>query len=230
MANNNKKVLVVVAHPDDEVLGCGATIAKHVSQGDKVTVFILGSGVAARKNTKEIEKAKLALNEESQKAADILGVHKLIKRDFPDNAFDSVALLDIIHAIEEVVSDIRPSFVYTHHYGDVNIDHRCVSQAMQAVCRPMAESSIECVRTFEVPSSTEWNFEHSTQFRPNVFINIEDFLDKKIKAIKVYSSEIRDFPHPRSIAYLKALTTVRGSTAGFKCSEAFELVYHRLKK
>jgi LmbE family N-acetylglucosaminyl deacetylase len=204
-----RSILVVAAHPDDETLGCGATIAKHVASGDRVTVLI--------------EK----LWEDAQAANDILGVHKLIIRDLPDIKMNAIPMLDIVHLIEEVTREVAPSIVYTHHHGDVNTDHQTVSKAMQAVCRPMKKTTVNRAYAFEVPSATNWNFRHQEQFTPNVFIDVSETIEKKISAMERYRSEVRDFPHPRSRTYLSSLAKVRGGQVGYQAAEAFELIFLR---
>jgi len=135
--------------------------------------------------------------------------------------------LDIIQVIEDVVDEFKPDIIYTHHHTDVNIDHKKIAEAIQSVARPMQSSTIKRVLAFEVASSTEWNFCQAPRFSPNVFINTSDFFDKKIKAMQCYEGELRQFPHPRSPEYLKALATVRGGQSGMLTAEAFELVYLR---
>jgi len=225
----SRKVLVISAHPDDEVLGCGATIAKHVALGDHVWILILGKGVTSRKELSEIQKKRdlERLTKSAQKASKILGVKKLILKNFPDNRFDTVPLLNIIHEIEIVTDTFKPQIIYTHNQSDVNIDHRKTLQAVESVIRPLSNTQIEQVLAFEVPSSTEWNFVRKS-FRPNVFSQInEKNFDKKIMALKAYSAELRPFPHPRSPEYLRALVKLRGGQSGFPMAEAFELIYWR---
>lgn len=229
MKNENKKVLVVAAHPDDEILGCGATMAKHVAAGDEVRVLILGTGITARKEVATAQQAELLnnLTECAKSANSAVGVKNIVLKDFPDNKFDSVPLLDIVHSIEEIVSDFGPNIIYTHHYADVNIDHRKTAEAIQSVARPMQGSPIEKVLAFEIASSTEWNFRQSPRFMPNVFMDVSGFLDKKLDAMRCYKGELREFPHPRSLEYLKAIATVRGGQSGMMAAEAFELMYSR---
>lgn len=224
-----KKILVVAAHPDDETLGCGATIAKHTTNGDEVTVLITGEGVLARKAVKDRRDLLENLWADARSANDILGVHRVILRDLPDNKLNAVPLLDIVHMIEEVVTEVKPSIVYTHHHGDVNIDHQTISKAMQAVCRPMTGTTIDRVYAFEIPSATHWNFRHESPFCPTIFVDVTETMEKKIQALERYTSEIRDFPHPRSRKYLEALGQFRGGQVGFLSAEAFELVFSRIR-
>lgn len=221
------KVLVLAAHPDDEVLGCGATISKHVASGDRVQALILGEGVRARKGTfahsadDEVNK----LLKDCFKASQVLGMPKPIVEKFPDNKFDSVPLLEITHEIEDVIEKFAPNIIYTHSKADVNIDHRKTLEALEPVIRPYANKNISCVYSFEIPSSTESNFVRKN-FSPNYFVEIDqELLGKKIEALKCYSNEIREFPHPRSVEYSEKMASIRGSQAGVKLAEAFEVVF-----
>ena len=229
MTSNGMKVLVVAAHPDDEVLGAGGAIARHIEEGDDVSVLILGEGIAAREGltADEVNKQQAALEMQTVDAMNILGLQAPRREKFADNAFDSVKLLSIIQSIEKVMRDADPELIYTHHAGDVNVDHRITAEAVDAAVRPMKEQRVREVRAFEVPSSSEWNFTRD-QFKPNVFVALtEGQLQKKINAMRAYGSEMRDFPHPRSARYLDALARVRGGQSGSEAAEAFELVYKR---
>lgn len=222
-----KRVLIVAAHPDDEVLGCGASIAKHVAKNDKVRVLLLGKGVTSRRKLSDIQKGEMLveLKKMAQKAGRILGVEKITTKSFPDNKFDSIPLLDIIHAIEEEMEAFNPNIVYTHNKSDVNIDHRKTLEAVESAIRPTPSRKIQTVLAFEIPSSTEWNFTRHP-FKANYFNGIKnEFLAKKIRALISYSSEKRPFPHPRSPEFLEALAKVRGSQSGQKLAEAFEVIY-----
>lgn len=226
-----KRILVVAAHPDDEVLGCGASIAWLREQGARVWVLILGEGVTSRSELSETRKTKGVANlrKAAQRAGKILGAERVILKGFPDQAFDRLPLLRLVHSIEEVMRSCRPTLVYTHHWGDVNVDHRKVAEAVEAATRPVPGSSVESVLSFEVPSSTEWNFaKRKRGFSPNVFQAVSKaHLAKKLAALKVYRSEMRAFPHPRSRQYVQALAKVRGGQSGFKLAEGFEMIYSR---
>ncbi|MEK7478401.1 MAG: PIG-L family deacetylase [Patescibacteria group bacterium] len=232
MKQTKNKVLVVAAHPDDEVLGCGATIARHADEGDEVWVLILVEGVTSRiGGSKEEDNKELdALRGSAKKANEVLGVKRLILREFPDNKLDSVALLDVVQSIESVMSEFKPNIVYTHHHSDVNVDHRIIAEAVESAIRPMERSFVNRAFSFEIASSSEWNFVKSDPFRPNVFINIENYINKKIMALKCYGSELRDFPHPRSIEYIEALAKVRGAQSGMRAAESFSLVFDRRRR
>lgn len=223
----NNKVIVVAAHPDDEVLGCGATIAKHVGNGDEVHVLILAEGQTSRDvqrdRTKNI-KVLTHLSEAAQEAAKVLGVATVTLKDFPDNRMDSVDLLDIVKVVEEFIKLHQSNIVYTHHNGDLNIDHRITNQAVITAARPVPGSSIKTILFFEVPSSTEWQASGSSlQFTPNWFVDISDNLDKKIEALKKYEHEMRSWPFPRSLEAVRYLARWRGSCIGTEAAEAFML-------
>jgi len=218
----SKTVMVVAAHPDDEVLGCGGTIARHVAEGDVVHVVFMTSGVGSRKSrlAKEIEER----NKSRDKALKILGVSSAHSFDFPDNKMDSLPLLDIVQPLESLLDKVRPSIVYTHHYGDLNVDHRVTHQAVITASRPLPQSFVREVYAFEVISSTEWFFGRENIFIPNVFVDISDYVDTKQKAIRAYDFEMRDPPHSRSYQHLKSLTEHRGFSVGLNMSESFFLL------
>ena len=224
----SQKVLIVAAHPDDEVTGCGGTIVNHVQSGDEVYLIILGEGLIARfddrekgLNSKELEELKSYLHEASR----ILGIKRTFTFDFPDNRFDTVPLLDIIKVIEKVKAEIKPEIIYTHHQGDLNIDHRITFNAVLTACRPLKDETVRRILSFEALSSTEWAAPTSqSYFMPNVFIDISDSLSTKIEALKAYKSEIRDYPHPRSVVALEATANRWGIYAGLEYAEAFMLL------
>lgn len=217
-----KRILVVVAHSDDEALGCGGTIAVQSDQGAEVTVMFLTNGVGAR-NPGSTDPAALRRAEAAQKAGDILGVKDIVQRDFPDNRLDSVPLLDIVQSIEPVIAELQPTVILTHLAEDLNIDHRVCHQAVLTACRPQPGHPVRTILGFEVPSSTEWAFSAPT-FAPNFFIDISAQLDKKLKALNAYDEEMRAAPHPRSASSVEALARWRGATAGCSAAEAFLVV------
>ena len=203
----NEKVLVVAAHPDDEVLGCGGTIAKLTHDGVPVRVLLLcKSGRGGFEN--------------AFKAAKILGVRVLFE-DFPGNKFDTVPLLSIVNAISVVADEFEPSIVFTHSKADLTVDHKVCCEAVVAAVRPFGLHAGTSIFCFETVSSTEWN--SLKTFKPNHYEDITGFWDKKLKALKAYESEMRPFPHPRSYEGLKALAKFRGMNVGFEAAEAFEI-------
>jgi LmbE family N-acetylglucosaminyl deacetylase len=221
------QIMIIAAHPDDEVLGCGGTIAKHVQNGDEVHVLILAEGVTSRDKVRERvswagELSQLA--QEAQEAGRILGVQSVELHNFPDNRMDSVDLLDVVKVVETAIDKHKPDIVYTHHAGDVNIDHRIVHQAAVTACRPLPGQCVKTLLFFEVPSSTEWQTPGSAPaFSPNYFMDINDCLDKKLRALKAYTSEMRPWPHPRSLTAVEHLARWRGAMVGVEAAEGFVL-------
>ena len=216
-------ILVVAAHPDDEVLGCGGYIAARVKSGDEVVVTFLSDGVTSRdKNLgiAEIETRRHAARSASQ----VLGVKDVSFGDFPDNKLDSVPVLEVIKTIESVIRRVQPSIVVTHFGGDLNIDHRIVNQAVVTSCRPTSGQCVKQIMFFEIPSSTEWQIPSKEgAFIPNWFEDISESLNAKIKALEQYAFELRDWPHPRSVEGVKYLAHWRGASCGVNAAEAFIL-------
>jgi len=211
-------VLVVAAHADDESLGCGGAIARHVSKGDSVTVMFMTDGVSSRDTNSDY----ITLRESaSSQAMAILGVSDIRQSNFPDNKMDSITLLDVVKDIEVVINDIKPEIVYTHFAHDLNVDHRVTHSAVMTACRPQSWSSIKKILSFEVLSSTEWNSPTAIQFIPNYFVDISDFWEQKLEALKCYHEEMRVFPHSRSYECVEALAVLRGATNGLFKAEAF---------
>jgi len=226
----SKKVLVVAAHPDDEVLGCGGTIARLANEGAQVSLLILGEGMTSRYAKREGglgSKELQALKKYTAEATKVLGIKKTYLRDLPDNRFDSVDLLNIVKEIEKVKAEIRPDIVYTHHKGDLNIDHRITFDAVLTACRPINGETVKEIYSFEVPSSTEWG--HPCSFQPNTYVDISKTIETKTAAMKAYKSEIRDWPHPRSEEAIITLAKKRGCEAGLFFAESFELIRRTIK-
>ncbi|MFA5173403.1 MAG: PIG-L family deacetylase [Candidatus Paceibacterota bacterium] len=216
MKNN---ILVITAHPDDEVLGVGGTILKHISSGDNVSILILSDGETSRDSGADINKRERQAKEVSR----LLGVSNLIMEKLPDNQFDSIPLLKIIKIIENTVNKLNPSIIYTHHAHDLNIDHRLTFQAVLTVCRPQPKFSVKKILTFETPSSTEWQMK-TYAFCPTEYNDIAKFLPKKIDILKIYEDELREYPHPRSLESIKILAQYRGLEVGYHFAEAFQII------
>lgn len=219
-------VLVIVAHPDDEILGVGATIAKHVGNGDECFALILGEGMTSRYANRELADSLRVeeLHKDTFNAAKIIGYKNVYLENLPDNRFDSVDLLDIIKIVEKYVDKIKPDIIYTHHSGDLNIDHRKTYEAVLTATRPIDKDCVKEIYCFETVSSTEWNFEYMNSFKPNYFVEITETLEIKLIAMKCYKSELNEFPHPRSLENLKASAKKWGSVVGREYAEAFEVV------
>jgi LmbE family N-acetylglucosaminyl deacetylase len=215
-------VLVVAAHPDDEALGCGGTIARLSSEGSDVHLLFVADGVNARGPADAT--ALLQRHSMAEKASVALGANPPTYLDFPDNRLDSVELLDLIQAIEEQGSKIRPEVVFTHCPSDLNIDHRLCAQAVITAFRPTPSQSVRSILAFEVPSSTEWSFGVQATFAPNAFFDVTDHLEAKFAALDAYREEMRAFPHPRSIEAIEALARWRGATIGAAAAEAFMIL------
>jgi len=222
--------LVVVAHPDDEVLGAGATILKLYESGYEVNVCILSGEVEARCNRPAIE----LLNQDIDQALNILGVNKVIKGSFPNIAFNTVPHLKLVQFIENTIMMTNAEVIFTHHPADLNNDHYQTSIACQAAVRLFQRrTDVKPIRELlfmEIPSSTEWALNATIrQFNPNVFVEVgKERIEKKIEALSYYRGVMREYPHSRSREFIEALAIYRGSQAGMKYVEAFESVFRRV--
>lgn len=221
-------ILAVVAHPDDEVLGCGATLAAWSRFGAETHVLCLADGETARYRDRLLPEATARIAARrgfAHKAANILGLSSIRFLDLPDNRLDSIDLLDVIRPIEALIQEIAPDTVYTHHGGDLNLDHRIAHQAVTTACRPLPGSKVQRIYAFETPSSTDWATEaHGPVFRPNLFIDVSETLQYKIASLAAYDAEMHQFPHPRSLEGVNVLARQRGACVGVPAAEAFMLV------
>ncbi len=231
---NPRRVLVIAAHPDDEVLGAGAAVARFVREGSAVASLILGRGVRSRYDLASsptpanLDKQVSALFENMHTAHAILGDELLEVGDFPDNQMDSVPLLDVIRFIESAIEQFHPTWVLTHGAGDVNIDHRVVHEAVLAAARSQPGSGVELLGFFPILSSTEWRPPSSQSFQPNLFVDVSGYASIKAAALSAYESELRAAPHPRSLEVSAAQMQVWGSVMGVQTAEAFQLGRWRL--
>jgi LmbE family N-acetylglucosaminyl deacetylase len=222
------EVLVIAAHPDDEVLGCGGTIARHADAGDQVKVLIVAEGATSRQEQRDRLQAGgelSALAQAAQTAGSILGAAGVELLDLPDNRLDSLDRLDLIKHIEQHIHRHQPQVVYVHHAGDVNVDHRRLHEAVVTACRPTPGHPVRRLISFEVASSSEWQPPGSAPaFQPNWFVDISDQWQRKRQALLAYSSEMRPWPHARSLEALEHLARWRGAQVGVEAAEAFCLL------
>ena len=220
-----KKVLICVAHSDDEVLGCGGVIQYHRSKGDDVYCMNMTNGVSSREyNARTLQKKIQERKESSAKAAKILDFKWLdeFSNLFEDNKLDNYVLLDLVKVIEKAKKKINPQVVYTHFKRDLSIDHRLTHEAVVTAFRPQNNEVWTDLISFEIPSSTDYNLD--VQFKPNYIIDITKFLKKKIEAFKMYKEEIKKAPHSRSLLGIKTLASYRGVQNGIQYGEAFEIL------
>lgn len=221
--------LVVAAHADDESLGCGGTIAKIVASGGSVTVLFLADGESSRfignEETELLEVRIKRRKEMASSALSHLGVNKSTFLDLKDNRLDTVPLLELTKMIENAIDHYAPEMIITHHPYDLNIDHKMAAIATITATRPFQDQIVRQLIAFETPSSSEWNVQSQVNvFAPNFFVDISEVWGKKVSALKAYSEEMRDFPHPRSIESIEALARWRGSNCGREYAEAFTLL------
>lgn len=215
-------VLVIAAHADDEALGCGGTMARHAAAGDDVHILFLADGVGARGDRAEQDAALSERRAAAESAAAVLGAHPPIFLDLPDNQLDSMPLLEVTRAIEAVAENLHPEIIYTHHAGDLNVDHRICNQAVLTAFRAFPGQSVRAIHCFEVCSSTEWAFASTgPAFVPTRYVDISAFIETKLAALEAYAMEMRPFPHIRSSRAVSALATWRGACVGSEAAEAF---------
>jgi LmbE family N-acetylglucosaminyl deacetylase len=212
------KVLVVAAHPDDEILGAGATLARHVDQGDEVHACVLSEGATSRYADAMVNE----LVDCGKKAADVIGFVSLRFEQLPDQRLDTLPLIQVTQTIEELVDAVRPEVVYTHFPWDVNSDHAVAARCVWTACRPYRFPFVKLIAAFETPSSTEWALPgEQHRFEPQRFVDVSATLARKFEAMRCYHTELRDYPHPRSIRALQERAAYWGSTMGMAAAEPF---------
>jgi len=227
---NNKKILVVVAHPDDELLGLGATMNKLIHDHNcNIRVVILGEGLTSRSDKRDADKWSEELNVHRQNikvALKAIGFNSVGIYNFPDNRFDSIDLLDIIKIVEKEKNEFQPEIIFTHHGGDLNIDHKRSFEAVITATRPLEKETVKAIISFETPSGTEWMASSDpNKFVPNLFVSVsEENLNAKIKGMESYKYEKRKFPHPRSPEALKIIANRWGIMNGCEFAEAFCII------
>ena len=220
-----KKILIVAAHPDDEILGCGGTVARLIRKGHEAFTLILGEGVTSRSDSMDRAKngkALSVLKREAMAANKIIGVKSVMFYDFPDNRFDTVPFLDIVKAVETVKRRIKPEIVFTHYEKDLNIDHQITYSAVVTATRPLEGESVKEIYSYETLSSTEWSYPF--EFSPDTFFDITGTIKGKVKAMRAYRSELRKYPHPRSPEGIKLGSKNWGMKSGVPYAEAFKAV------
>ena len=214
-------VAVISAHPDDELLGVGGTVARHVDRGDRVRLAVMCEGVSVRYDAARHAEVEA----QAKAAAAVLGVSDLVLRDLPDQRLDTLSLTDIVSQIDGVLEGFEPEVVYTHFGGDINRDHRILTEAVLVATRPYAAPSVREILMFETPSSTEWGSPTLIPaFHPTVFVDITDTLERKVEAFLKYTKEVRPFPHPRSPEALRDRARYWGSLVNRAAAEPFALV------
>ena len=224
--DKSTRLMVVAAHPDDEVLGCGGTLAKALDMGAAVEVVFLGEGVSSRfpigdYSSKAFEEQTARRSEGARKALRLLGIDAHFGTRLCCQ-FDQLPLLSIVKEIEQRMATFRPTMLFTHNPAEVNIDHRLTFEAVEVACRPSRTSTLAEIYAFEIVCSGNWTFDAT--FKPNVFVDIERYWEKKLAAWKCYEGEDRPFPFPRSVEGLKTLAQYRGMSAGLEKAEAFRLL------
>lgn len=214
-------VLVVAAHPDDEILGVGGTVASHVAKGDRVRLAVMCEGVSSRYSPERDSE----IRKQATEAARVLGVPDIVLGNLPDQRLDTLPLGEVVKNVEKLMADPQPEVIYTHFAGDINRDHRLLAEAVLVAGRPYSAPSVKEILMFETPSSTEWGSPALTaSFQPNVYVDVGEFLEQKIAAFSCYSAEVRPFPHPRSPEALADRAGYWGSVINRRCAEAFMLV------
>ena len=218
------KVMVIAPHPDDETLGCGGTLLRHLKNGDElywVIITKVGPNLGwdedfVKKRESEIDQVGIKYN-----------FKRVFKLSFPAARISSSSMPELINNFEKIQKKVKPETIYIPYYCDVHTDHQFISKAIQSSIKWFRNNHIQKVLMYETISETEFNFINENQFKPNVFVDISNYVEQKIKIMKIYKSEIEDFPFPRSEKTLRSLMSLRGSQSGYNAAEAFQLVYER---
>jgi LmbE family N-acetylglucosaminyl deacetylase len=231
MTTSAQRLLVISAHPDDEVLGCAGTVRRLVNQGWAAQLVVMSAGIAGRFESNQAEQfhlkeSQIKLRRELERAAVVTGYRNVIAMDFPDNRLDTISRMDLVHELRPIIASFQPQIVFTQHPGDYNWDHeRTFDAVMMAARANPPDFSPEEIRTFEVLSSTERaSQEPHRLFCPNLYVNVSSTIDVKKLAMTYYSTEYRDYPHPRSREAIEYLARKRGNEVGLAYAEAFHVV------
>jgi LmbE family N-acetylglucosaminyl deacetylase len=222
MAGQN--IAVIVAHPDDEVLAFGGIMCRHAERGDKVHLLILATGLASRTDNNTVSRNDLErLRDDARAAAKTLGVADVQFGEFPDNRMDTVPLLDVVKQVESFLAKSGATTVYTHHAGDLNVDHQVIARAVLTACRPLPNSAVLRLYAGEILSSSEYAAAED-RFHPTRYVDIGAYLERKCAAMQCYKNEIRAAPHPRSVEGIVVLAKLRGSEAGLAAAEGLRVL------
>ncbi|SFR86596.1 PIG-L deacetylase family protein [[Clostridium] aminophilum] len=220
------KILVIAPHPDDEVLGCGGTIAKHVNNDDSVYVAIVTKGCEPLFPPEQVDQVR----EECKKADAYLGVKATIFMDFPASMLETVSRYEFNGAFMKLIQSIKPDIVYLPHRGDMQLDHKMVVDAAMVALRPKYSYSVKKIYAYETLSETGWDLPNTTnEFIPTSYNDISCYLDKKIEALRMFKSQVDNFPNARSIEAVKALAIYRGSSMNLKAAESFYCIREVLR-
>lgn len=215
---DRSRVVVIAAHPDDELLGAGGTLARHVRAGDEVHAIVVADGAGSRYPAELVS----SLEKQARRAGEVIGFTSLQFLQLPDQRLDTIPLIELTQRLEGVLDEIGPDTVYTHFPEDVNTDHGLVARGAWTACRPYARPRVRKFAVFETPSSTEWAWSMpGTDFRPSLFVDVTDTLEAKIAAMECYETELRDYPHPRSSRALRERAAYWGSHIGRRAAEPF---------
>ncbi len=226
MILKNSRILVVAAHPDDDVLGCGGTLAKAKSLNANIKILYLGEGVTSRfndedLNSKKVKKAQIIRKNECINSLKTLGIDQYIFENRLCTRFDELPLLNLVKSIETVIKKFKPTLILTHNNSEVNIDHKLTYEAVEVATRPNKKTSIKQVYSFEIICSGNWKYYKT--FSPSTYIDISKFFKKKLEAWSKYKKENNKYPHPRSNKGLEILARYRGLQSFLELAEAFKL-------
>ena len=215
------KILIIAAHPDDEVLGCGATAARFAREGHTISPLIVCENASVRYEMK----MQKYLEECAIRSAKILGISRPIFLGLPDQKLDMYSALEMAQTLEKVIKEIKPEMIFTHHGGDINKDHQIIFEATLVAARPTPTNGVRTVFAYETISSTEWATpDYYPKFNPNTFYDVTTTIELKLDAFRQYTSELRDYPHPRSIEGLELRAKDWGTRVGMRAAEAFQLI------